>query len=215
MAEPLRVHFKMGRRAAYGRAAELLARVGLPKPEERLNDYPHQFSGGMRQRVMIAMALACEPKLLIADEPTTALDVTIQAQILELIGEFASELGTAVLLITHNFGVAATVCDRIQVMYAGQIVESGTVAELFESSSMPYTWGLLEAVPDLGMPEGQRLTYIEGSPPSFTALAPGCRFEPRCAFGEALCVEVEPALTERSPQHEARCHGTDVAGWLA
>jgi oligopeptide transport system ATP-binding protein len=170
----------------------------------------------MRQRVMIAIAVSCSPKLLIADEPTTALDVTIQAQILELIRELSAETGTAVLLITHDLGIAAGMCDRIDVMYAGRMVETGAIDPVFYRSRMPYTWGLLDALPQLGADRTARLVTIEGGPPDLAAELHGCRFAPRCRWRRARCENEEPALTEREdPGHLARCHGTQPGGWLA
>jgi oligopeptide/dipeptide ABC transporter ATP-binding protein len=216
IAEPLRLHLGLSEAAALDRAAELLDRVGIPQPRQRLRDYPHQLSGGMRQRVMIAIAVSCSPKLLIADEPTTALDVTIQAQILELIRELSAETGTAVLLITHDLGIAAGMCDRIDVMYAGRMVETGAIDPVFYRSRMPYTWGLLDALPQLGADRTARLVTIEGGPPDLAADLHGCRFAPRCRWRRPRCETEEPALTERGdPGHQARCHGTEPDGWLA
>jgi len=215
IAETMRLHLGLSRRAATDRAAELLDRVGIPRPRQRLRDYPHQLSGGMRQRVMIAIAVACQPRLLIADEPTTALDVTIQAQILELIRELSSETGTAVLLITHDLGIAAGMCDRIDVMYAGRMVETAPLDDLFGHPRMPYTWGLLDALPRLGLARGERLTTIEGGPPDLAGPLSGCRFAPRCHWARDLCRTTEPELTGRGPGHAARCHATDAGGWLS
>ena len=215
ISEGLRLHLGLGRRAALARAAELLDLVGIPSGRQRLNDYQHQFSGGMRQRVMIAMALSCDPKLLIADEPTTALDVTIQAQILDLIRRLREQLGMAVILITHDLGVAAGTCDRINVMYAGRIVESGPVDDLFERPEMPYTRGLLASMPRLDHEVGTLLHTIEGAPPELVDASDRCRFEPRCAFARPECVQHEPSLTQRSsPAHLARCWGTEAGGWI-
>ncbi len=215
IAEPLRLHLGLSARAARDRVVELLSRVGIPRPQQRISDYPHQLSGGMRQRVMIAIAVACEPRLLIADEPTTALDVTIQAQILELIAGLSSETGTAVLLITHDLGIAAGMCDRIDVMYAGRMVETGSLDDLFYRPRMPYTWGLLDALPQLGMDRHTRLATIEGGPPDLSAVMAGCRFADRCAWTRDLCRSTEPLLTARSDAgHLARCHGTDAGGWI-
>ena len=180
IAESIREHMGLSRKAADDRAVELLAKVGIPRAQDRMNDYPHQFSGGMRQRVMIAIALACDPKLLLADEPTTALDVTIQAQILELIQQLSEEFRTAVLLITHDLGIAAGMCDRVNVMYAGRIVETGTVDELFENPRMPYAWGLLDSLPRLDDAAGDRLRTIEGLPPVLISRPTPAASTPRC-----------------------------------
>jgi len=204
IAEALRVHRGLGKREARGRAIELLRRVGIADPEERVDAYPHQLSGGMRQRVMIAMALSCEPDLLIADEPTTALDVTIQAQILELIRELRDRTGMAVILITHDLGVVAEVCDRVVVMYAGEVVEEGEVATIFRDPRHPYTRGLLQAIPRLGR-RVERLAVIPGTVPSPTAWPAACRFHPRCAYGWDLCVNAAPPLFEAGPGHTSRC----------
>jgi oligopeptide transport system ATP-binding protein len=215
ITEALRHHLGLGREAARRRAAELLDLVGIPSARDRLGDYQHQFSGGMRQRVMIAMALSCDPKLLIADEPTTALDVTIQAQILDLIRRLREQLGMAVILITHDLGVAAGTCDRINVMYAGRIVESGPVDDLFERPAMPYTRGLLASMPRLDHEIGSLLHTIEGAPPELISTADRCRFAPRCPYARPICVEGEPSLTARSsPAHSARCWGTEPGGWI-
>jgi oligopeptide/dipeptide ABC transporter ATP-binding protein len=215
IAESIREHLKLSDRAATDRVVELLSRVGIPRPRDRLGDYPHQFSGGMRQRVMIAIALACDPKLLLADEPTTALDVTIQAQILELISNLADEFKVAVLLITHDMGIAAGMCDRINVMYAGRIVEAATVDTLFENPRMPYTWGLLDSLPRIDSVRGERLRTIEGLPPLLIDIPDACRFNPRCAYSTDICQEKEPALTQRpEPGHFARCWATEADGWI-
>ncbi len=214
ITESVRLHLGLGREAARNRAAELLDLVGIPSPGDRLGDYQHQFSGGMRQRVMIAMALSCDPKLLIADEPTTALDVTIQAQILDLIGRLREQLGMAVILITHDLGVAAGTCDRINVMYAGRIVESGPVDDMFEHPRMPYTHGLLESMPRLDHAVGTLLHTIEGAPPDLIESADRCRFAPRCQYRREVCVESEPALSPRGSGHLARCWGTESGGWV-
>ncbi len=180
-----------------------------------MNDYPHQFSGGMRQRVMIAIALACDPMLLLADEPTTALDVTIQAQILELIRSLSEEYGTAVILITHDLGIAAGMCQRVNVMYAGKIVETGGVDELFDNPQMPYAWGLLDSLPRLDEVRGARLRTIEGLPPDLLSPADECRFAPRCPYVREQCLDSEPMLSAReTPQHLARCFGTEPGGWI-
>jgi len=193
--------------AALARTVEMLKLVRIPHPEQRVHDYPHQFSGGMRQRVMIAMALACNPKLLIADEPTTALDVTIQAQILELIGELKAKLGMAVLLITHAMGVIAETAQRVIVMYAGRVVEEAPVATLFAAPRHPYTQGLIRSIPRLdasALPR-QRLDAIPGTVPSLLALPPGCRFAPRCPHARAACTAAIPALREVAPGHRVAC----------
>ncbi len=204
IAAAIRVHRPMTHRAARARAVELLARVGIPSPEDRIDDYPHQMSGGMRQRVMIAMALACEPKLLIADEPTTALDVTIQAQILELLRDLKNELGMALLLITHDLGVVAETADRVAVMYAGKVVEEADVRDLFARPLHPYTQGLFASLPrvDGG---GERLHAIPGRVPPATDFPPGCRFHPRCPHCMDVCRKVEPRLIEKEPGHTVAC----------
>jgi len=204
IVETLRIHRPMGKREAWQRAVELLGMVGIANPEERVHAYPHQLSGGMRQRVMIAMALACEPDVLIADEPTTALDVTIQAQILELIDELRQRLGTAVLLITHDLGVVAEVCDRVVVMYAGQVMEEGTVEQIFNDPRHPYTEGLLAAIPRLGEPV-ERLRVIPGNVPAPTAWPQACRFHPRCPYGWDLCVNAAPDVFDAGEGHRSRC----------
>jgi oligopeptide transport system ATP-binding protein len=214
IAESIRQHLNLPNRAAKDRVIELLSKVGIPRPKDRYGDYPHQFSGGMRQRVMIAIALSCDPKLLLADEPTTALDVTIQAQILELIQRLSDEFKTAVLLITHDLGIAAGMCDRINVMYAGRIVETGSVDQLFENPRMPYSWGLLDSLPRLDDIRGSRLRTIEGLPPLLINVPDTCRFNPRCVYARDLCREKEPELTLRGETHEARCWGTQPDGWI-
>ena len=206
VAEVIRLHQGLGRRAAMARAVEMLRVVHIPHPERRARDYPHQFSGGMRQRVMIAMALACEPQLLIADEPTTALDVTIQAQILELLAELKSKLGMAVMLITHAMGVIAETTQRVAVMYAGKVVEEATVAELFRAPRHPYTRGLIRSIPriDLAAVRKERLEAIPGVVPSLLEPAPGCRFAPRCAHAREECRETPP-LREIGAGHKVAC----------
>jgi peptide/nickel transport system ATP-binding protein len=207
VGEPLRLHRGMSRRAARAEAIALLGLVGIADPERRVDEYPHQMSGGMRQRVMIAMALACRPDLLIADEPTTALDVTIQAQILELLGRLQRELGMAVLLITHDLGVVAESCDEVVVMYAGQVVERAPVDELFARPRHPYTAGLLRAVPPLGADARRtRLAEIPGMVPRLDALPPGCRFQERCDRAQDLCRERAPELVAHGALHFGRCH---------
>ncbi|OLB07483.1 MAG: peptide ABC transporter ATP-binding protein [Candidatus Rokubacteria bacterium 13_2_20CM_69_15_1] len=194
LTEGLEIHLAMTPRAARRRAAELLTTVGIPDPERRLAQYPHQFSGGMRQRMMIAMALACDPSLILADEPTTALDVTIQAQILELMKDLSRRLGVAMLIITHNLGVVARYADRVNVMYAGRIVERATARELYANPRHPYTLGLLHSVPRLDEPRRARLAPIEGQPPDLTRLPAGCAFAPRCAFSVERCARERPGL---------------------
>jgi oligopeptide/dipeptide ABC transporter ATP-binding protein len=205
ITETLEVHLGLDRRAARRRAVELLEMVGIPEAARRLDDYPHQFSGGMRQRVMIAMALACSPRLLLADEPTTALDVTIQAQILELIKRLTAELGTAVLIITHNLGVVARYADRVNVMYAGKIVESAPAVELYRRPLHPYTAGLLRSVPRLDQPRRARLQPIEGFPPDPALLPPGCAFEPRCPLAVDRCRREVPPLVVMEARHLSAC----------
>ena len=204
IAETLRVHEGLDRKAARDRARQLLEKVGISNPAQRLDEYPHQLSGGMRQRVMIAIALACQPQLLIADEPTTALDVTIQAQILELLRDLQRELGMAVMLITHDLGVVAEFVDRVAVMYAGRIVEEGPVAAVFERPSHPYTRLLLESIPSLEHDQ-PRLPAIPGMVPSLSMLPPGCRFHPRCPQARPACAERSPPAIEVEPGHRAAC----------
>ncbi|HEY0440189.1 MAG TPA: ABC transporter ATP-binding protein [Xanthobacteraceae bacterium] len=209
LGETLRLHQGLSKQAAEARAVDMLNLVGIPEARRRLRDYPHALSGGMRQRVMIAMALGCNPKLLIADEPTTALDVTIQAQILELMQELKTRVATAILLITHDLGVVAEVAQRVMVMYAGRQVEEAPVRELFRSPRHPYTRGLLGAVPKLGSSAhaaGTRLTEIPGLVPSLKQRIPGCVFASRCAYATELCREVPPALESKAPGHWAACH---------
>jgi oligopeptide/dipeptide ABC transporter ATP-binding protein len=193
IAEVVRLHDRLPRAAAWARAVEMLARVGIPAAAERAASYPHQLSGGMRQRVMIAMALACDPELLIADEPTTALDVTIQAQILDLLRRLRDELALTVLLITHDLGVIAEQADRVVVMYAGRVVEEAPTGQLFERPLHPYTRGLLDSIPDLDR-SVEELPAIDGVVPAPLALPPGCRFAPRCRFAEAACDAADPPL---------------------
>jgi peptide/nickel transport system ATP-binding protein len=207
IAESVRLHEGLGRRAAMARAVEMLELVRIPTPQRRVHDYPHQFSGGMRQRVMIAIALACNPKLVIADEPTTALDVTIQAQILELLAELKQRLGMAVLLITHAMGVVAEVAQRVVVMYAGQVVEEASVEALFARPRHPYTRGLIRSIPriDTAAVRRTRLEQIPGTVPKLIDPAPGCRFAPRCRYAVAKCVAATPALREPVAGHKVRC----------
>ncbi len=207
IAETLRLHVGLSRKDALVRAAELLDKVRIAEPVRRLKQYPHEFSGGMRQRVMIAMALSCNPALLIADEPTTALDVTVQAQILEMLDELQAEFGTAILLITHDFGVVAETVERVAVMYAGQIVEEATVDELFAHPLHPYTVGLMASIPQLDqpLPAGRMLPTIPGQVPSLTNLPQGCAFQDRCAHAFERCRQEAPALTTARDGHKFRC----------
>jgi oligopeptide/dipeptide ABC transporter ATP-binding protein len=205
LREPLETHFGMNRKAATARAAELLDRVGIPSPDARISDYPHQFSGGMRQRAMIAMALACRPKLMIADEPTTALDVTIQAQILALLRELVAEERTALILITHDLGVVAGMCERVNVMYAGMFMETGSADQLFSSPRHPYTLGLLQSVPRLDATRRAKLQPIEGAPRDMLRPPSACPFQPRCRYEvEQSRLEVPP-LVEIEPGHKVAC----------
>ena len=207
IAESLRLHEGLGRKAALARAVDMLALVKIPTPERRVNDYPHQFSGGMRQRVMIALALACNPKLLIADEPTTALDVTIQAQILDLLAELKERLGMSILLITHAMGVVAEVAQRVVVMYAGMVIEEASVEELFAHPRHPYTQGLIRSIPriDTAALHKVRLAQIPGTVPKLVDPAPGCRFAPRCPHAAPECILATPELREPVPGHKVRC----------
>ena len=220
ISEAMIAHLGIRKSEAQDRTVELLELVGIPDPETQVNSYPHQFSGGMRQRVMIATALSCGPKLILADEPTTALDVTIQAQILDLLRNLAKQSGTACLLVTHDLGVVAGMTQRIYVMYAGRIVEVATTAELFDNPKMPYTWGLLRSIPRLDEPRRARLLPIDGVPPDLTIRRPGCEFEPRCPYRREICGKKEPELalvSKAEVGHQARCWGTqDVpdGGWL-
>lgn len=205
MTEPLQTHQRLGRHAARARVIELLELVGIPNAGARLADYPHQFSGGMRQRVMIAMALTCNPALLIADEPTTALDVTIQAQIVQLVKRLRNQLGMSLIWITHDLGVIAGLVDRVIVMYAGLIVENAQVDELYAQPLHPYTAGLLRSLPRMDKRSDKRLDSISGLPPSLTVLHPGCPFAPRCPFVQDICRQEQPPLLELSAGHEAAC----------
>ncbi len=205
LTETLELHLKMSPGAARERAAELLSMVGMPDAESRLKDYPHQLSGGMRQRVMIAMAISCEPRLIVADEPTTALDVTIQAQILELMQSLSRELGTALVIITHNLGVVARYADRVLVMYAGKIVESGVSRAIYGDPRHPYTLGLLNSVPRLDGRAGSQLEVIEGMPPDLIEMPEGCSFAPRCKFAIDRCTTETPELMEVDGEHRSAC----------
>jgi len=208
--EAYRVHNKVSKALARKRAIEMLDLVGIPQPDKRVDDYPHQFSGGMRQRAMIAMALVCNPALLIADEPTTALDVTVQAQIIELMKRLQREFNSAIILITHDLGVVAESCDEVVVMYGGQCVEKGTVDDIFYRADMPYTWGLLSSMPRMDRQRQERLRPIAGQPPSLINVPSGCVFSPRCPYQERVangaCVSVHPDLEARPDGHSARCH---------
>ena len=211
ISEAYLVHTKVSKKDAKAEAIRMLEKVGIPNAPSRYSDYPHQFSGGMRQRAMIAMALICQPQLLIADEPTTALDVTVQAQILELIKELHDELNSAVILITHDLGVVAETCDKVLVMYGGQCVEMGPVDELFYAPEMPYTWGLLRSMPRMDRDRQTRLTPIPGSPPSLINVPSGCVFNTRCPFTDRVdgdrCRTVHPNLEQGpTPGHAVRCH---------
>jgi peptide/nickel transport system ATP-binding protein len=211
--EAYRIHNKVTKQVARQHAIDLLGRVGIPTPKTRVDDYPHQFSGGMRQRAMIAMALSCDPELLIADEPTTALDVTVQAQILDLIHDLQSEFGSAVIIITHDLGVVAELSDDIVVMYAGRVAEYGSAADIFARPDHPYTWGLLSSMPRLDREKTTRLVPIPGTPPSLIRVPGGCPFHPRCRYTELVggrrCETEVPVLREVvTPGHAAACHLT-------
>lgn len=206
IAEVVIQHSKVGKKEAHQRAVEMLELVGIPEPARRANQYPHEMSGGMRQRAMIAMALSCEPSVLIADEPTTALDVTIQAQILDLMRNLQAKMGMAIVFITHDLGVVAEMADRVVVMYAGQVVETGTVAEIFTKPLMPYTSGLMQSIPRMGeYEEKTRLQTIPGYVPLLTKLPGGCRFRTRCAFAEERCAAAEPPLEVLEGGRSVRC----------
>ncbi len=205
IAESLVIHRGMNKSEAMAEAIKMLNLVNIPNADKRANQYPHEFSGGMRQRAMIAIALACNPKILIADEPTTALDVTIQAQIMELIGDLQEKLGTAVILVTHDLGVVADVADRIQVMYAGQIIERGTVEEIFSAPQHPYTWALLQSVPRLDTKNKDTLYSLNGTPPDLIKPPVGCPFAARCEYCMQICLEEMPEASTISETHEVLC----------
>jgi oligopeptide transport system ATP-binding protein len=206
IAEPLVIHKGMSKKDALKRAVELLRLVGIPNPEQRVRDYPHQFSGGMRQRAMIAMALACDPDVLIADEPTTALDVTIQAQIIELMQELQKRTGSAIIMITHDLGVVADMANRILVMYAGRPVEYGTTDEIFYKPQHPYTWGLMDSIPTHSLVEKSELCPIKGQPPSLIDVPSGCAFHPRCPYCKQRCVDEVPEYRLIEGGHGTACH---------
>jgi len=203
--EAIRIHQNASKDEAQQRTIQVLRDVGIANPEQRVKEYPHQYSGGMRQRAMIAMGLACNPKILIADEPTTALDVTIQAQILELMVELQEKYGTAIVMITHDLGVVAQLADNVMVMYAGRAVEQGSTEDVFYDPLMPYSWSLLRSIPRLDRAEEVRLLPIKGTPPSLIFLPDGCNFSPRCPFVKDECHEIDPPLDEKKPGHSAAC----------
>ena len=203
--EAIRIHQNVSKDEAQKRTIQVLRDVGIANPERRVKEYPHQYSGGMRQRAMIAMGLACNPKILIADEPTTALDVTIQAQILELMVDLQEKYGTAIVMITHDLGVVAQLADKVMVMYAGRAVEQGTTEDVFYDPLMPYSWSLLRSIPRLDRAGEVRLLPIKGTPPSLIFLPDGCNFSPRCPFVKDECHEIDPSLDEKKPGHSAAC----------
>ncbi len=206
IVEAIRLHQRVDKAEARRRAIEMLQKVKIPEPEQRMGEYPHQFSGGMRQRAMIAMALSCQPKLLIADEPTTALDVTIQAQILDLLRGLQADVGMSILIITHDLGIIAEMADDVAVMYASKVVEYAPVKALFGSPLHPYTHGLFKSRPELGKPKDEKLDTIEGMVPSPLRFPAGCKFHPRCPFKQPRCESNEPELRKIQPGHRARCH---------
>jgi oligopeptide/dipeptide ABC transporter ATP-binding protein len=212
IVEAIRLHQHVGAAEAWRRAIDLLGQVGIPEPAQRVREYPHQFSGGMRQRAMIAMALSCQPKLLIADEPTTALDVTIQAQILDLLRQLQADMGMSILFITHDLGVIAEMADEVAVMYASKVVEYAAVAELFARPLHPYTQLLFKSRPRLGHAKQEKLNTIEGMVPSPLRFPAGCKFHPRCPYRQAICTSQEPELRELCPGHWARCHFAGTLG---
>jgi peptide/nickel transport system ATP-binding protein len=205
IVEAILLHQKVSKERAYGIAVEMLRLTGIPSPEKRIHEYPHELSGGMRQRVMIAMALSCKPKLLIADEPTTALDVTTQSQILDLIGDLKEEFNMGTVMITHDLGVVAEVCTRVVVMYLGQVIEESDVQSLFKVPYHPYTQGLLKSIPQLTGDRADKLHVIEGKVPTLHQVPKGCRFAPRCAFADNLCREEMPELTQEADGRKVRC----------
>ena len=206
IVEAIRTHQKVSKKDASDMAVDMLRRVGIPKPADRAKQYPHEYSGGMRQRAMIAMALVLNPDLLIADEPTTALDVTVQAQILDLIDRLKEEFNAAVVIITHDLGVVAEHCDNIQVMYAGKAIEYGDARDIYYSSHHPYTWGLLQSIARMDTTEKERLKPIKGSPPSLIFVPPGCSFHPRCPYVMDVCKREVPELLPANGHHAAACH---------
>ena len=206
--EPLITHEKLSKKEAFKKGVELLRLVNIPNPEKRMKQYPHEFSGGMRQRAMIAMALSCNPKLIIADEPTTALDVTIQAQIVEIMKNIKNKLGTSIIFITHDLGVVADICDRVNVMYGGLIIEKGGINDIFDNPKHPYTWGLLDSVPSV-QKERKRLKPIEGQPPDLLKPPKGCPFYARCKFAMNICREKMPEFYEVSKKHKVSCWLSD------
>jgi oligopeptide transport system ATP-binding protein len=205
ISESIELHRKMGKEAALAESVKLLQLVGIPDPEKRIKDYPHQFSGGMQQRIMIAMALSCDPELLIADEPTTSLDVTVQAQLLEILANLRSEYGTSVIIITHNLGVVARYVDRVIVMYAGNLVETAPTDTIYAAPKHPYTLGLLASVPRLDSPQKETLRVIKGLPPNMAQLPPGCPFAPRCDYAMDRCRKERPPLEEVGKDHYRTC----------
>jgi peptide/nickel transport system ATP-binding protein len=206
ITESLKLHRGLSDADALAAAVAMLDKVGIPSPEVRVTEYPHQLSGGMRQRVMIAMALVCDPALVIADEPTTALDVTIQAQILELLQKMQNEAGTSIIMITHDLGVIAETCDDVVVMYAGRVAEQGSVEDVFSNPRHPYTQGLLASIPRLSTPRKSRLTTIKGMVPALTDMPAGCRFNNRCPHTDEHCVSSDPELTDAGNGHMVACH---------
>jgi len=205
IAEAVRAHRSIGRSEAMRAAVDALGEVGIPSPDRRVHDYPHQYSGGMRQRAMIAMALACRPRVLLADEPTTALDVTIQAQVMELLADLQNRHGTAIMLVTHDLGIVAQAADRVLVMYAGRAVETGSVDQVFDESLMPYTWSLMQSTPRMDAADGETLLPIGGVPPNLLDPPDGCPFHPRCPFVREQCRSFVPPLVVRDADHAAAC----------